>query len=131
MARDRSCQAVISCSRPDPGARTAWNTWIPCKHAKVIVSFTSEGRKSIFRGKRTEAAPRTCPQTLWRTAARKLDQLNSAAALSDLAAPPGNGLEPPHGDRAGKYSIRINDQYRVCFKWSDPGPFRVEIVDYR
>ena len=96
----------------------------------MIVSFACEGTKDIFHGNRTKAARRTCPQRIWRTAARKLDQLNSAAALSDLAAPPGNRLEPLHGDRAGEYSIRINDQYRVCFEWSVSGPFRVEIADY-
>ena len=106
------------------------STWIPCYHARVIVSFASEGTKDIFHGKRTKAARKTCPQMLWRKAARKLDQLNSADALSDLAAPPGNRLEPLHGDRAGEHSIRINDQYRVCFNWSASGPFRVEIAEY-
>ena len=72
------------------------NTWIPCYHAKAIVTFASEGTKDIFLGKCTQAALRACPKVLWRTAARGL--INSAAALSDLAALPGNRLEPLHGD---------------------------------
>ena len=96
----------------------------------MTVSPASERTQDIFHGNSTKAARKACPQMLWRIAARELDQLTSAAALSDLAAPPGNRLEPLHGDRAGEYSIRINDQYRVCFKWSIPGPFHVEIVDY-
>ena len=63
-------------------------------------------------------------------AKRKLDQLASATALSDLAVPPGNRLEPLTGARAGQHSIRINDQWRVCFVWTEQGPSRVEITDY-
>lgn len=65
-----------------------------------------------------------------RIAARKLAQLNAASALDDLRAPPGNRLEPLKGNRAGQYSIRINDQWRVCFVWTDAGPADVEITDY-
>lgn len=61
---------------------------------------------------------------------RKLDQLEAAKALLDLAAPPGNRLEALKGDRKGQYSIRINDQYRVCFVWTADGPEQVEIVNY-
>ena len=63
-------------------------------------------------------------------ALRKLDYLNAAAALADLRAPPGNRLEALHGDRAGQHSIRVNDQWRVCFVWTDAGPAEVEICDY-
>lgn len=61
---------------------------------------------------------------------RKLDQLDSAMELSDLRVPPGNRLESLKSDRAGTYSIRINDRYRICFAWTDSGPDEVEIVDY-
>lgn len=61
---------------------------------------------------------------------RKLDMLDGAAALKDLRSPPGNRLESLSGDRAGQYSIRINDQWRICFVWTDAGPKDVEIVDY-
>jgi toxin HigB-1 len=65
-----------------------------------------------------------------RVAKRKLDYLNAAAALSDLGAPPGNKLEALKGDRAGQHSIRINDQWRICFVWAEGEPMHVEIVDY-
>jgi len=67
-----------------------------------------------------------------RVAQRKLRQLDTAAELRDLAAPPGNRLEALKGDRTGQFSIRINDQWRICFVWPDgsPGPADVEIVDY-
>jgi proteic killer suppression protein len=67
---------------------------------------------------------------LLNSAARKLDQLDSARALNELRLPPGNRLEALHGDRTGQHSIRINDQYRICFLWTDEGPRDVEIVDY-
>lgn len=64
-----------------------------------------------------------------KVAARKLTQLEAAATLDFLRSPPGNRLEPLKGDRAGEYSIRINDQWRVCFRWTAQGPEDVEIVD--
>jgi len=63
-------------------------------------------------------------------AQRKLDQLNAAVSLRSLGVPPGNRLEALKGDRVGQHSIRINDQFRVCFVWTDPGPAQVEITDY-
>jgi proteic killer suppression protein len=65
-----------------------------------------------------------------RTALRKLTMLDAAAVLDDLRVPPGNRLEALKGDRAGQHSIRINDQYRICFVWKKDGPHDVEIVDY-
>jgi toxin HigB-1 len=61
---------------------------------------------------------------------RKLDMLHAAVSLRDLRSPPGNRLEALKGDRAGQYSIRINDQWRICFKWASAGPTNVEITDY-
>jgi proteic killer suppression protein len=75
-------------------------------------------------------ARKTLPNALWSTAARKLDQLDSAERLNDLRAPPENRLESLLGDRKGQYSIRINSQYRICFLWTDRGPEDVEITDY-
>ncbi len=63
-------------------------------------------------------------------AMRKLAQLHAAETLAFLASPPGNRLEPLGGDRAGQYSIRINAQYRLCFRWTEEGPCDIEIVDY-
>ena len=65
-----------------------------------------------------------------RTAWRKLAYLNAAERVGDLAVPPGNKLEKLKGDRAGQYSIRVNDQYRICFEWASTGPIGVELVDY-
>ena len=96
----------------------------------MIQSFRDRGTQDIFDGKRTKAARRTCPINLWPVASRKLDQLDSVISLADLRIPPGNQLESLSGDRAGQYSIRINDQYRICFVWTDSGPDEVEIVDY-
>jgi proteic killer suppression protein len=70
----------------------------------------------------------------WRSfqsaAGRKLDMLNAASVVSDLRSPPGNRLEKVSGDREGQWSIRINDQWRICFRWDGSGPEDVEIVDY-
>lgn len=78
---------------------------------------------------RRERVPAIDPRT-HRVALRKLRQVGSAEALEDLRVPPGNRLEALKGDRAGQYSIRINDQWRICFVWTDAGPEEVEIVDY-
>jgi proteic killer suppression protein len=96
----------------------------------VIRSFATQGTRDLFDGRDTKDARRTCPITLWGNAKRKLDQLNQAAELRDLRAPPGNRLERLKGDRRGQHSIRINDRYRVCFRWTVEGPEDVEIVDY-
>ena len=96
----------------------------------MIVSFRDEGTEDIFNGKNTRAARQTCPLALWNVAARKLDLLDSVTALAELRLPPGNRLEALAGDRRGQHSIRINEQYRLCFVWTDAGPESVEIVDY-
>jgi toxin HigB-1 len=70
-------------------------------------------------------------QAIEHIARRKLRQLDSATALPDLVAPPGNGLEALHGDREGRYSVRINDQWRPCFVWREGNADDVEIVDYQ
>ena len=67
---------------------------------------------------------------LWSLAVRKLDQLDSVESLSELNIPPGNKLELLKGEREGQHSIRINDQYRICFRWTDSGPADVQIIDY-
>ncbi len=96
----------------------------------MILSFRNQGTSDVFDGDNTKVARKTCPPELWPVAARKLDQLDSVTALAELKIPPGNRLEALSGDRAGQYSIRIHDQYRICFIWTDSGPDQVEIVDY-
>jgi toxin HigB-1 len=96
----------------------------------MIVSFKNAGTEDIFNGINTKAARKTCPEDIWRVAVRKLDQIDSVTSIDELALPPGNRLELLTGDREGYYSIRINDQYRICFWWSELGAEQVEIVDY-
>lgn len=102
----------------------------PYEAAVGIVSFGNKGTEDLFEGDSTRDARRVCPQRIWRVALRKLDQLNAVTELNQLRLPPGNELEPLRGDRKGQHSIRINDQYRICFRWTDSGPADVEIVDY-
>lgn len=78
----------------------------------------------------TRAARKTCPKSLWPNARRKLDQLNRVRDLLELAVPPGNRLERLRGNRVGQHSIRINEQYRVCFHWENGYADQVEIADY-
>ena len=96
----------------------------------MIQAFKNAGTEDVFNGKNTRAARATCPQSLWRVTARKLDLLDSVTSLEEIRVPPGNRLEALSGDRKGQHSIRINDQYRICFVWTDTGPDEVEIVDY-
>ena len=96
----------------------------------MIRSFANRGTQDVFDASSTKAGRRICPKELWAVAQRKLDQLNQAQALTDLRAPPANRLERLKADRQGQHSIRINDQYRICFRWTELGPEDVEIVDY-
>ena len=92
----------------------------------MIESFASEETKKIFLG----TTSTKLPKDIQRTARRKLLYLDDADDLQDLLAPPGNRLEKLKGDRAGQYSIRINDQWRICFDWVGNRAKNVEIVDY-
>jgi len=96
----------------------------------MIVSFADQGTEDIFNGKNSSSARKLCPNQIWKIAFRKLDQLDSAVELVDLATPPGNRLEGLSGDRKGQHSIRINNQYRICFIWTQSGPVDVQIIDY-
>jgi proteic killer suppression protein len=91
----------------------------------VIRSFRDKDTEKIFE---REFSRRL--QSVAHIAKRKLDQIHAAAVISDLGAIPGNRLEALAGDRAGQYSIRVNDQWRICFRWVEPDAFDVEIVDY-
>jgi proteic killer suppression protein len=95
----------------------------------VIRSFADRGTEDVFNGRNTADARRTCPRSLWRTAARKLDQIDSVDRVEDLGVPPGNRLERLVGAPRGQYSVRINDQYRICFEWQTDGAHGVEIAD--
>jgi proteic killer suppression protein len=93
----------------------------------MIVSFRDKRSREFAQGKFVKAF-----SGFARQAELKLDQLEAAASVKDLAALPGNRFEVLKGDRRGQYSVRINDQWRICFEWPDrsPGPVDVEIVDY-
>jgi proteic killer suppression protein len=96
----------------------------------VIRSFKNKATEDVFNGINSKAARNTCPQSLWQVAFRKLDQLDSVEILDDLRISPGNRLERLKGNREGQYSVRINEQYRICFAWTETGPSEVEITDY-
>jgi toxin HigB-1 len=96
----------------------------------MILGFRDRGTEDIFNGVASRPARRACPQSLWTIASRKLDLLDAAGTLEDLKVPPGNRLEGLSGDRKGQYSIRINQQYRICFRWTPSGPDDVQITDY-
>jgi toxin HigB-1 len=93
----------------------------------MIRSFRGTFAEAILRERRV---PKDLPAGLTKGARRKLVQMNNAGALHDLAVPPGNRLDALKGDLRGKHSIRINDQWRIVFRWTDAGPEEVEIVDY-
>jgi proteic killer suppression protein len=92
----------------------------------MIKSIGDSETEKIFRRERS----RRLPQDIQQTAYRKLRYLNNANNLDDLRIPPSNRLEKLKGDRAGQYSIRINDQWRICFVWESNDAYEVEIVDY-
>ncbi len=92
----------------------------------MIKSFQGEETEKIWQGQRS----RRLPQDIQQIARRKLRMLNNARSLEDLRIPPANRLERLRGDRAGQYSIRINEQWRVCFVWHRGDALDVEIVDY-
>ncbi len=96
----------------------------------MIETFKDKGTEDIYNGKNTKDARRKCPRILWNIVVRKMDQLDSIQYLEELRIPPGNRFEPLSGDRKGEYSIRINDQYRICFRFEDNNSMQVEITDY-
>jgi toxin HigB-1 len=92
----------------------------------MIRSFKSKETEKVFNRQRS----RKLPQDMQQVALRKLRMLNRALSLQDLRVSPANRLEKLSGGRSGQYSIRINDQWRICFEWRDEGVYEVEIVDY-
>jgi proteic killer suppression protein len=92
----------------------------------MIQSFACAETEKIFHGQ----VARRFPPDIQRTARRKLLQLHAVVAVGEMAVPPGNRLELLKGDRSGQYSVRINDQWRICFKWRGSDAYEVEIVDY-
>ena len=92
----------------------------------MIKTFVDSDKARLFFGQK----PRKLPNQIWQGATRKLLILDGAESIQDLRIPPGSRLEKLKGDRAGQYGIRINDQWRICFKWLDGHAYEVEIMDY-
>ena len=96
----------------------------------MIRSFANGATEDLFNGVSSRRARSACPQELWPVVRRKLTQLNRVRDLRELAVPPGNRLETLAGSRKGQHSIRINQQYRVCFRWEAGYADEVEVTDY-
>lgn len=92
----------------------------------VILSWKGKQAREVFEG----SCPKGFPADLFKRVRRSLFQLDAATRLDDLKHPPGNRLHRLHEDRAGQWSISVNDQFRICFRWTDQGPEDVEFVDY-
>ena len=95
----------------------------------MILSFGDQATADVFAGRSTRAA-RTLPAILWPVIQRKLKWLDVAHRLSDLASPPGNRLEALKGEQRGRHSVRVNDQYRVTFRWEGSDAHEVRCEDY-
>lgn len=95
----------------------------------MILSFADSATEALFHGQRGGKVKRF-PPDVQRGAVRKLDMLNAAHQLKDLRSPPGNRLEALKGDYSGSHSIRVNDQWRIVFEWTDAGPAEVSLTDY-
>ena len=96
----------------------------------MIRSFADTATEDLFNSRDSRRARRACPPALWAVVTRKLTQLNRVRDLRELAVPPGNHLEALRGPRRGQHRIRINDQYRICFRWEDGYADDVEVTDY-
>ena len=96
----------------------------------MIHSFADKATEELFLGVDSRRARRACPQALWAVVRRKLDQLNRVKDLPQLSIPPGNRLERLRGNREGQHSIRINEKYRICFRWEENDAHQVEVTDY-
>ena len=92
----------------------------------MIRTFADKRTQLVFAGE----SPKVFPSGILKAARRKLKMVDAAVVLADLRVPPGNQLEALAGDRRGQHSIRINDQWRICFVWTPEGPTDVEVVDY-
>jgi toxin HigB-1 len=96
----------------------------------LIISFDDDETRDIFDGKFSKKATKRLNPTLWKVAQRKLHMIKAATKLEDLRIPPANHLEALIGDLKRKYSIQINDQYRIIFQWDDQDARDVKIIDY-
>lgn len=96
----------------------------------MAIEFRDRGTEDIYNGVDSKAGRKVCPPDLVARARAKLFLIDDAETIEDLRVPPGNRLEALKGDRKGEHSIRINERYRICFRWTEAGAREVEIVDY-
>ena len=96
----------------------------------MIKTFKNSGTEDIYYGLSSRLALKICSNSLWSVARRKLDQISHVKDAQELRIPPGNRFESLRGNRSGQYSIRVNDQYRICFRWEGIDAYDVEITDY-
>lgn len=96
----------------------------------MIRSFHDAGTRDLYDGRDSREARRTLPLQLTARALRRLDQINRVVKVEELSLPPGNHLEALRGSRRGQWSVRINERWRICFRWENDGAEDVEIVDY-
>jgi proteic killer suppression protein len=96
----------------------------------MILTFADQGSEDVFDGTDSKAARMPCPRQRWSVARRKIDMVLAACRLDVLKVPPANHLKALRGDRSGLWSIRINDQYRVCFRWDGQDAHEGAITDY-
>lgn len=101
-----------------------------CYRASMAIEFRNRCAEDVFNGVDSKAARKLCPPDLVSRARERLFLLDDAEVLQDLRVPPRNRLETLKGDREGQSSVRINDQFRICFRWTERGAIDVEIVDY-
>lgn len=128
LGRARGCCPLRGAGSPLPHSDLGITLDVnhaPRHDPRVIVSFKNAETEALANGQRVRRF-----ESIEAVARRKLRQLQIAGRLEDLRVPPGNRLEALKGDRAGQYSIRVNDQFRVCFRWTAAGAEDVEIVDY-
>lgn len=92
----------------------------------MIQGWKGKVAKEVFEGR----SPKGFPSDLFKVTRRRLQQLDAAAQIEDMKTPPGNRLHKLAGDREGQWSISVNDQFRICFKWTEQGPDEVEFTDY-
>lgn len=100
------------------------------RYTERVGLFKNSATESIYDGTNSTVARRLLPQQLHGIAVRKLDMLLAASSLADLRIPPSNHLEHLKGNRQSQHSIRINSQYRICFRWTDQGAREIEVTDY-
>ena len=139
------CTIVVSMCRAAPFTASIWSLCSRTRRSRdwgwrtipaaviitsVIRSFANGATEDVFNGIDSRRARQACPSTLWHVVARKLTQLNRVRELRELAIPPGNRLEALRGARKGTHGIRINDQFRICFRWEDGYADNVEVTDY-